>query len=34
MSTNKLPTQADAFPDWYVEVVKRAELAEHWARAH
>ena len=29
MSTNKLPTQADDFPGWYVEVVKRAELAEH-----
>ncbi len=29
MSTNKLPTQADDFPAWYVEVVKRAELAEH-----
>ena len=29
MSTNKLPRQADDFPGWYVEVVKRAELAEH-----
>jgi len=29
MSTNKLPAQADDFPAWYVEVVKRAELAEH-----
>ena len=29
MSTNRLPTQADDFPAWYVEVVKRAELAEH-----
>ena len=29
MSTNKLPTQAEDFPAWYVEVVKRAELAEH-----
>ncbi len=29
MSTNKLPTQAEDFPGWYVEVVKRAELAEH-----
>ena len=29
MSTNKLPRQADDFPAWYVEVVKRAELAEH-----
>ncbi len=29
MSTNKLPSQADDFPGWYVEVVKRAELAEH-----
>src|SRR5688500_2590449 len=29
MSTNKLPSQADDFPAWYVEVVKRAELAEH-----
>jgi prolyl-tRNA synthetase len=29
MSTQKLPTQQDDFPGWYVEVVKRAELAEH-----
>ena len=29
MSTNKLPRQVDDFPGWYVEVVKRAELAEH-----
>ena len=29
MSTNRLPTQAADFPAWYVEVVKRAELAEH-----
>ncbi len=29
MSTNKLPSHADDFPAWYVEVVKRAELAEH-----
>jgi prolyl-tRNA synthetase len=29
MATNRLPTQADDFPAWYVEVVKRAELAEH-----
>ncbi len=29
MSTNKLPTQDEDFPAWYVEVVKRAELAEH-----
>ena len=29
MSTNKLPSQADDFPGWYVEVVKRADLAEH-----
>jgi len=29
MSTNKLPAQAEDFPAWYVEVVKRAELAEH-----
>jgi len=29
MSTSKLPTQAADFPAWYVEVVKRAELAEH-----
>ena len=29
MSTSKLPRQADDFPGWYVEVVKRAELAEH-----
>jgi prolyl-tRNA synthetase len=29
MATNRLPAQADDFPGWYVEVVKRAELAEH-----
>jgi len=29
MSTNRLPAQHDDFPAWYVEVVKRAELAEH-----
>jgi prolyl-tRNA synthetase len=29
MSTSKLPTQADDFPGWYVEVVRRAEMAEH-----
>src|SRR5687768_10621904 len=29
MSTNRLPSHADDFPAWYVEVVKRAELAEH-----
>ena len=29
MSTDKLPSQAEDFPAWYVEVVKRAELAEH-----
>ena len=29
MSTNKLPSQSEDFPAWYVEVVKRAELAEH-----
>jgi prolyl-tRNA synthetase len=29
MSTAGLPKQADDFPAWYVEVVKRAELAEH-----
>ncbi len=29
MSTTKLPSQAADFPAWYVEVVKRAELAEH-----
>ena len=29
MTTNKLPRQAEDFPAWYVEVVKRAELAEH-----
>jgi prolyl-tRNA synthetase len=29
MSTSKLPSQASDFPAWYVEVVKRAELAEH-----
>ncbi|MGH2445324.1 MAG: proline--tRNA ligase [Candidatus Limnocylindria bacterium] len=29
MSTPKLPSQAEDFPAWYVEVVKRAELAEH-----
>src|ERR687893_239789 len=25
MSTNRLPAQAEDFPAWYVEVVKRAE---------
>jgi prolyl-tRNA synthetase len=29
MSTNKLPSPVEDFPAWYVEVVKRAELAEH-----
>lgn len=29
MSTKGLPSQATDFPAWYVEVVKRAELAEH-----
>src|SRR5687768_4104973 len=29
MSTARLPVQADDFPGWYNEVVKRAELAEH-----
>jgi prolyl-tRNA synthetase len=29
MSTNKLPSQREDFPAWYVEVVKRAEMAEH-----
>src|SRR5918999_4367825 len=29
MSTDKLPSQQDDFPGWYVEVVKRAEMAEH-----
>ena len=29
MSTDKLPTQQDDFPAWYVEVVRRAEMAEH-----
>ncbi len=29
MSTNKLPSHDEDFPAWYVEVVKRAELAEH-----
>ena len=29
MSTERLPTQQDDFPGWYVEVVKRAEMAEH-----
>src|SRR5918999_247270 len=29
MSTDKLPSQQDDFPAWYVEVVKRAEMAEH-----
>jgi prolyl-tRNA synthetase len=29
MSTNKLPSPTEDFPAWYVEVVKRAELAEH-----
>jgi prolyl-tRNA synthetase len=29
MSTNKLPSQREDFPAWYVEVVKRAEMADH-----
>src|SRR5918995_3323739 len=29
MSTSKLPSQEADFPAWYVEVVKRAEMAEH-----
>src|ERR671910_52680 len=29
MSTRKLPSQEADFPAWYVEVVKRAEMAEH-----
>jgi len=29
MSTNRLPSRVDDFPGWYVEVVRRAELAEH-----
>lgn len=29
MSTNALPRQQDDFPAWYVEVVRRAGLAEH-----
>ncbi len=29
MNTNRLPRQQDDFPAWYVEVVKRAELAEN-----
>ncbi|MGH2729470.1 MAG: proline--tRNA ligase [Actinomycetota bacterium] len=29
MSNDRLPTQADDFPGWYVEVVKQAGLAEH-----
>ena len=29
MSANTLPSPHDDFPAWYVEVVKRAELAEH-----
>ena len=29
MATTKLPAQADDFPAWYVEVVRRAELADH-----
>jgi prolyl-tRNA synthetase len=29
MATTRLPSQSDDFPGWYVEVVKRAELAEH-----
>lgn len=29
MSTTKLPSQAADFPAWYVEVVRRADLAEH-----
>jgi prolyl-tRNA synthetase len=29
MSGNRLPSQANDFPGWYVEVVRQAELAEH-----
>ena len=29
MATDALPTQAENFPGWYQEVVKRAGLAEH-----
>jgi len=29
MNVNRLPSPQDDFPAWYVEVVKRAELAEH-----
>ena len=29
MNANRLPSQRDDFPGWYVEVVKQAELAEH-----
>jgi prolyl-tRNA synthetase len=29
MGTKGLPSQREDFPGWYVEVVKRAELAEH-----
>jgi prolyl-tRNA synthetase len=29
MATTKLPSQADDFPAWYLELVQRAELAEH-----
>ena len=29
MSTSGLPSPDDDFPAWYVEVVRRAEMAEH-----
>ena len=29
MSKNALPRQADDFPAWYAEIIRRAELAEH-----
>jgi prolyl-tRNA synthetase len=29
MNANRLPSPRDDFPGWYLEVVKRAELAEH-----
>jgi prolyl-tRNA synthetase len=29
MSGNRLPSQANDFPGWYIEVVRQAELAEH-----
>lgn len=34
MSDKKLPSFKDNLPDWYQEVVERAELAEHCKRSH